>query len=122
MTGFLQVFGYPDPTLPAGYGIDTVFQQLITSLLQVGLVFASFSVGPFSHWFGRRYCFWVGTAFSYTGIFIQMFCTDKGPIYVARLLLGFGNGLYVTATVLYISEVAPAHLRGIMVAMFQFTQ
>jgi hypothetical protein len=63
MTGFLQVFGYPDPSLPAKYGIDTVFQQLITSLLQMGLIFASFSVGPFSHFFGRRYCYWLGTLF-----------------------------------------------------------
>src|ERR1700738_2394962 len=88
MTGFLQVYGYPDPTLPAGYGIDTTFQQLITSLLQMGLIFASFSVGPFSHFFGRRYCYWVGTGFSYTALFIQMFSTNKGPVYVARLLLG----------------------------------
>jgi sugar porter (SP) family MFS transporter len=122
MKGFLVVFGYPDPTLPIGYGIDTVFQQLITSLLQMGLIFASLAVGPLSHYVGRRYCFWFGTGFSYAGLFIQMFVTSKGPVYVARLLLGFGNGLYVTATVLYISEVAPAHLRGIMVAMFQFTQ
>jgi sugar porter (SP) family MFS transporter len=122
MTGFLKVFGYPDPTLPAGYGIDTVFQQLITSLLQMGLIFASFSVGPFSAYFGRRYCYWVGSCFSVAGLLIQIFVTSKGPVYLARLLLGFGNGLYVTATVLYCSEVAPAHLRGIMVAMFQVTQ
>jgi sugar porter (SP) family MFS transporter len=122
MPGFLQVFGYPDPSLPAGYGIDTVFQQLITSLLQVGLIFASFAVGPFSIFYGRRVCYWVGTVFQITGFLIQIFVTDKGPVYVARLLAGFGNGIYVTATILYCSEVAPAHLRGIMVAMFQFTQ
>jgi sugar porter (SP) family MFS transporter len=122
MPGFLQVFGYPDPSLPAGYGIDTVFQQLITSLLQLALVFASFSVGPFSVYYGRRVCYWVGTFFSIAGLFIQIFVTSKGPIYLARLLLGFGNGIYVTATILYCSEVAPAHLRGIMVAMFQVTQ
>jgi len=117
-----MVFGYPDPSLAIGYGIDTVFQQLITSLLQMGLIFASFSVGPFSQYFGRRYCYWVGSIFSIAGLLIQIFVTSKGPIYLARLLLGFGNGLYVTATVLYCSEAAPAHLRGIMVAMFQVTQ
>jgi sugar porter (SP) family MFS transporter len=122
MPGFLAVYGYPDNTLPAGYGIDTIFQQLITSLLQVGLVVASFSVGPFSHWFGRRVCYWVGTVFSIAGFLIQISVTSKGPIYLACLLIGVGNGIYVTATVLYCSEVAPARLRGIMVAMFQFTQ
>jgi sugar porter (SP) family MFS transporter len=88
----------------------------------VGLIFASFSVGPFSHWYGRRVCYWVGTFFAIAGLLIQIFVTSKGPIYLARLLVGFGNGIYVTATVLYISEVAPAHLRGMMVAMYQVTQ
>jgi len=32
---------------------------------------------------------------------------------------GIANGIYVNMTVLYISEVAPAHLRGLMVAVFQ---
>src|SRR5579871_4109381 len=122
MPGFLMVFGYPDKTLAVGYGIDTVFQQLITSLLQLALIFASLSVGPFSQYFGRRYCYWVGSVFSIAGLLIQIFVTQKGPIYVARLLLGYGNGIYVTATILYCSEAAPAHLRGIMVAMFQVTQ
>jgi sugar porter (SP) family MFS transporter len=122
MPGFLEVFGYLDPSLPAGYGIGTVFQQLITSFLQVGLIFATFAVGPFSHYFGRRYCYWVGSVFSVAGLLIQILVTSKGPIYLARLLIGFGNGIYITATVLYCSEVAPAHLRGIMVALFQFTQ
>lgn len=122
MPGFLMVFGYPDKTLAVGYGIDTVFQQLITSLLQMGLIFASLSVGPLSKYVGRRYCYWIGSCFAIAGLLIQIFVTSKGPVYLARLLLGFGNGLYVTATVLYCSEVAPAHLRGIMVAMFQFTQ
>jgi sugar porter (SP) family MFS transporter len=122
MPGFLMVFGYPDPALPAKYGIGTVFQQLITSLLQLALIFASFFVGPFSIYFGRRVCFWVGSAFSVAGLLIQVFVTTKGPVYLARLLLGFGNGIYVTAAVLYCQEVAPAHLRGVMVTMFQFTQ
>lgn len=122
MPGFLMVFGYPDKTLAGGYGIDTVFQQLITSLLQLALIFASLSVGPFSVYYGRRYCYWVGSLFSIAGLLIQIFVTSKGPIYLARLLLGYGNGIYVTATILYCSEAAPAHLRGIMVAMFQVTQ
>lgn len=117
-----QVFGYVDTELAAGYGIDTTFQQLITSLLQVGLIFASFAVGPFSIYCGRRICYWVGSFFVIIGLFVQIFVTSKGPIYFARLILGFGNGIYVTATVLYCSEVSPAHLRGIMVAMFQLTQ
>ena len=88
----------------------------------MGLIFAPFSVGPFSHYLRPRYGYWVGSVFSVARLLIRIFITSKGPVYVSRFLLGFGNSIYVTATVLYCSEVAPVHLRGIIVAMFKFTQ
>ena len=122
MPCFLAVFGYRNPALPGGYGIDTVFQQLITSLLQLGLIPSSLLIGPMSKYIGRRWGYVVATFFSVIGITVQMLVTSSGPVYVARLLIGFGNGIFVNVSVLYISECAPAHLRGSIVACFQVTQ
>lgn len=36
MPGFLEVFGYKDPSLPIGWGIDGTVQQLINSLMTAG--------------------------------------------------------------------------------------
>ena len=120
--GFLAVFGYKDPSLAAGYGIDTSFQQLITSLMNVGLIVSALSIGLISRYFGRRYLYFFGTVFSLAGLLSQMLSVDKAGIYAGRLLLGLGNGLYVNTSLLYIAETSPAHIRGILLAMYQVTK
>ncbi|ORY88813.1 general substrate transporter [Leucosporidium creatinivorum] len=118
MQGFLKVFGHFNPATQK-FAIDTVFQQLITSLLQVGLITASIIIGPFSKFFGRRAGFAACSVVSFIAITIQVLVTSKGPIYVGRLLLGIANGGYVNLLVLYNSETAPSHLRGSYVSAFQ---
>lgn len=135
--GFLRVFGYLSPETQK-YRIETVrltssscavaslgacltslrtqvFQQLITSLLQVGLITASVIIGPFSQYFGRRAGFAVCSVLSFIAITIQILVTSKGrkssafrlhprtgtlipsltAVYLGRLLLGISNGGYV---------------------------
>jgi len=118
MQGFLKVFGeYNGATRK--YGIETTFQQLITSLLQVGLIIASFSLGPFSRYFGRRGGFIAASLLSFASITIQILVTAQWPIYIARLMLGIANGAYVNLVVIYISETTPFYLRGPIVSIFQ---
>lgn len=107
MQGFLRVFGVPSPTKPGVFVIEvsvlnqtlhlivslciafqTTFQQLITSLLQVGLILSSCVVGPFSVYFGRRMGLFVATIISFVGITIQIVVTVQWPLYIGRLLLG----------------------------------
>ncbi|BGO95227.1 hypothetical protein NBRC10512_002983 [Rhodotorula toruloides] len=120
MQGFLRVFGVPGKG--GKYVIETTFQQLITSLLQVGLIVASLLIGPFSRYFGRRAGFFVASVIGCVALLIQTFVTSKGPVYVARLLLGVSNGALVNLVVLWISETAPGHLRGSYVSSFQIFQ
>jgi MFS family permease len=49
---------------------------------------------------------------------IQLATSNKGVLYLGRILLGFSNGFLVTFSNVYISEISPAHLRGVMVALF----
>lgn len=58
MPGFLAVFGYKDPTLPSGYGIDSTVQQLINSLMTAGAFLGSLAVGPLGKFVGRRWALW----------------------------------------------------------------
>ncbi|BGP43254.1 hypothetical protein JCM10450v2_007399 [Rhodotorula kratochvilovae] len=120
--GFLRVFGDPSPSGSGKYVIETTFQQLITSLLQVGLIISSISIGPFSRFFGRRAGFFFASIIGCVALLIQEFVTSKPPVYIGRLLLGISNGAYVNLVVLWISETAPAHLRGSFVSSFQVFQ
>ncbi|KAI1614157.1 putative transporter [Exophiala viscosa] len=95
MPGFLKVFGYPDPTSPLGYGIDSTVQQLITSLLTLGAFVSSICAGLFGAFYSRKTALWTSC-------------------------LGFSNGFLVTFSNIYTSEIAPAHLRGVMVALFAY--
>ncbi|EJD04873.1 general substrate transporter [Fomitiporia mediterranea MF3/22] len=117
MQGFLRVYGVR--TSSGQFTIEKTFQQLITSLLQVGLIISSVANGPLSARYGRRMSFAVASVLGCAGITIQILVTSQWPVYIGRLLLGLSNGLYVNATVLYISEIAPPHLRGLMVSIFQ---
>ncbi|KAF2017480.1 putative transporter [Aaosphaeria arxii CBS 175.79] len=120
MPGFLKVFGYEDPNSPLGYGIDSTVQQLITSLLTLGSFVSALVAGYFGAFFGRREGLWAACALNAVACAIQIGTDSAGVLYFGRLLLGFANGFLVTFSNVYTSEVAPSHLRGIMVALFAY--
>lgn len=51
---------------------------------------------------------------------LQMTSTTQVSIYMGRLILGFANGFLVTFSNIYTSEASPAHLRGVIVALFAY--
>lgn len=95
-------------------------QQLITSLLTLGSFISSLVAGLFSSYLGRRPALWLACLVNAIACAIQLGTTDKGVLYFGRLLLGFANGFFVTFSNVWTSEVAPAHLRGVMVALFAY--
>ncbi|KAI5861691.1 general substrate transporter [Durotheca rogersii] len=115
MPGFLEVFGYKDPSAPGGYAIESTFQSLIGSLLTLGAFLSSLVAGAFAHFFGRKVALWLACVLNAIACIIQMVSTDKAAIYVGRLILGLANGFLVTFSNIY---AAPAHLRAVMVALF----
>ncbi|KIX01019.1 uncharacterized protein Z518_10085 [Rhinocladiella mackenziei CBS 650.93] len=120
MPGFLKVFGYPSDKSPTGYGIDPTFQQLISSLLTLGSFLSSLLAGFFGSYFGRKHAIWLACALNAVACAIQIATTSKGVIYLGRLLLGIANGFLVTFSNVYTAEASPAHLRGVIVALFAF--
>ncbi|EXJ67402.1 uncharacterized protein A1O5_09415 [Cladophialophora psammophila CBS 110553] len=120
MPGFLKVFGFPDPSSPGGYGIDSTFQQLIGSLLTLGAFLSSILAGAFGAFYGRKTALWLACFLNCVGLAIQIGTTNKGVIYLGRIVLGFSNGFLVTFSNIYTAEIAPAHLRGVMVALFAY--
>lgn len=118
MPGFLEVFGYKDPSQPAGYAIEGTFQRLIGSLLTLGAFVSSLGGGAFAHFFGRKVALWLACVLNAIACIIQISTTDKVAVYIGRLILGLANGFLVTFSNIYTAEAAPAHLRAVMVALF----
>ncbi|PSK60720.1 hypothetical protein B9Z65_870 [Elsinoe australis] len=120
MPGFLAVFGYPSPEAPGGYAIEPTFQQLIASLLTLGSFLSCLVAGAFAHYMGRKSALWLACLANAVACVIQISTTNKGAVYVGRLVLGFANGFLVSFSNIYTSEASPAHLRGVIVALFAY--
>ncbi|KAI0017855.1 MFS transporter [Xylariomycetidae sp. FL0641] len=118
MPGFLRVYGYFDED-DGTWNIDPTVQQLVSSLMTVGTFASSLLVGPFSSVFGRKAGLWVAACLNFAATGIMLGTTSLAALYVARLLLGFSVGWFLTFSQLYVHEVAPAHLRSVAFAVYQ---
>ncbi|KAF8859029.1 general substrate transporter [Acephala macrosclerotiorum] len=120
MPGFLRIFGYPAPEITIGYNISTKVQRLIQSLMNLGgltAAFGCYALGPRA---SRRVGLWIACAIGVIAISLQIGSTTLGALYAGRFLLGISNGFYLTFSVTYMSEIAPAHLRGSVVGLVTF--
>ncbi|KAH8819242.1 MFS transporter [Xylogone sp. PMI_703] len=118
MPGFLQVFGYVDPSSPVGYNITPVAQQLISSLLILGTFISALAAGPIAKFIGRKFAMWIGCVLCAVANVIMMTSTQLGGLYVGRLLIGIANGFLMTFSQLWLQECAPARYRGFVVGAF----
>ena len=73
-----------------------------------------------SVWIGRKPALWAACILNFIGLSIQISTSNKGAVYVGRLVLGISNGFLVIFCNVYTAEIAPAHLRGVMVALFVY--
>lgn len=76
--------------------------------------------GFFSAYLGRRAALWLACVVNAVACGVQIGTSSAGVLYFGRLLLGFANGFLVTFSNIYTSEAAPAHMRGVMVALFAY--
>ncbi|KAL1970126.1 hypothetical protein VTN77DRAFT_6531 [Rasamsonia byssochlamydoides] len=118
MVGFLEVFGYRDPKMPLGWNIQTQPQQLISSFLNVGTIIGTLLTGPFAHRFGRKPAIGIASLVSFVACAVQIASTRLGGLYAGRIILGLANGFFITFSNVYTTEVAPPHLRGVLVSLF----
>jgi MFS family permease len=117
MPGFLAVFGFRTAT---GFAITTKVQQLIASLLAIGSLLGCLTAGLFAQRFGRRHALWVGCVVGIIASSIQIGTTNLAGLYVGRVILGVSNAYFITFSNVFISEIAPHHLRAILIALFSF--
>jgi len=79
----------------------------------LGAFISCFATGPLGSVLGRRWCIVFGVILLIVSIIIMVVTTSMGLLYFSRLVMGFGNGLVMTFTMVYVSELAPAKLRGL---------
>ncbi|XP_077236718.1 sugar transport protein 7-like [Tasmannia lanceolata] len=89
-----------------------------SSLYLAGLV-ASLVASPITRKYGRRASITLGGISFLIGATLNASAVNLGMLLAGRIMLGVGIGFGNQAVPLYLSEMAPAHLRGGLNMMFQ---
>jgi SP family facilitated glucose transporter-like MFS transporter 1 len=81
-------------------------------MFPVGALFGSLGAGPVSDRIGRKWGLFIGHCVVIVAAFIMSFLSHFISFLIARLMIGFGIGILSVVIPLYLSEVAPANLKG----------
>ncbi|CAN6613307.1 myo-inositol transporter 1 [Trichomonascus vanleenenianus] len=112
ISGILVVIGND-----LGHELTADDKQLITSITSGAAFFGAIIAGMLIDRIGRRPVLGVGAIIFTAGAIIQALSWSLAQMTVGRAVVGLGVGLAAMVVPLYISEVAPARLRGRLVTI-----
>jgi MFS transporter, SP family, galactose:H+ symporter len=101
------------------FHVSTFLLEVITSWVTLGAMAGALVAGWLADRFGRRLTIVAAALLFIAGAMIEALAPGAYVLVAGRLLVGFGVGVASVAAPLYASELAPAHLRGRMVSLYQ---
>lgn len=105
--------------LRARYGLSTLMEGLVVSSIMLGAVIGAATAGFLSDRFGRKRILIIGGAFFLVAAVWSALTIDPIALIVARAAGGYGIGLTAALAVTYITESAPANIRGLLAFSYQ---
>ncbi|KAH7851626.1 hypothetical protein Vadar_014446 [Vaccinium darrowii] len=100
---------------------DNQVLTLFTSSLYFAALVSTFAASHVTRQKGRRASILVGSVSFFCGGLVNAFAKNIAMLIIGRILLGFGIGFGNQAVPLYLSEMAPAKIRGAVNQLFQLT-
>lgn len=94
----------------------------IISLFHAGAFFGSYLIYPIGVFWGRLWGFKIAAFFLIVGSAIQLASNKEiglGPLLAGRFVSGIGIGAVSNLAPMYVSEVAPANIRGRLIGMYE---
>ncbi|KAH6898631.1 general substrate transporter [Thelonectria olida] len=101
---------------------DSYTVGLINTCYTIGAIVSGFFIGgPLSDFLGRRWGMGIGCFITIIATFVQCFAPrgKLGVFIFGRVLIGIGQGTALTAGPVYINEVVPASIRGVVMTFWQ---
>ena len=109
------------PFLKEQFGLNEYWEGFTTGCLALGAIAGCLVAGWVTEKYGRRPgLLTAASLFTFSSIAMAM-APSRDIFIVARFFAGAGVGMASMLSPLYIAEIAPAHIRGRMVAINQLT-
>jgi len=105
--------------LRARYGLSTLMEGLVVSSIMLDAVIGAATAGFLSDRFGRKRILIIGGAFFLVAAVWSALTIGPIALIVARVAGGYGIGLTAALAVTYITESAPANIRGLLAFSYQ---
>ncbi|KAJ0414247.1 hypothetical protein BJY00DRAFT_321152 [Aspergillus carlsbadensis] len=104
-------------------GFDEGTKGWIVSIATAGAVFGCLGSLPINDRIGRRWTLRLGTLVYIAGILGQGLCNGNlGGLYASRVISGMGIGVTTIVPPVYISEIAPKAIRGLLTLQYAACQ
>lgn len=107
------------PFFQKDFGIDNNMIELITSAGLLGAILGALFCGRLTDRLGRKKVILTSAVIFAVGAIWSGVAVDAWNLVLARLFLGIAIGVSSFAVPLYIAEISPAKVRGMLVSMFQ---
>ncbi len=102
------------------FALDTKLQELTISVVLIGCILGSSVAGSIADRGGRRITLLISGVIFAVGTVVSAIALSEDVLLAGRLIVGVAIGFCSVVAPLYISEVAPADVRGAMVSLYQF--
>jgi len=109
------------PFLKQQFGFDPYWEGLATGILAIGAILGCILAGSIADKYGRRPGLMLAASLFAISSLAMAFAPNRDFFLVARFAAGAGVGMASMLSPMYISEIAPAAIRGRLVAMNQLT-
>ena len=107
------------PFIAKDFQVNDHVQEWIVSSMMVGAAAGALGAGWLSFYLGRKYSLLLGAGLFIAGSALCAFAPNPEFLIGARLVLGVAVGIATFTAPLYLSEIAPGHVRGAMVSAYQ---
>lgn len=116
-------FGHAVPKTdknPNGFIIPSSRKSLITSILSAGTFIGALLGGGICERVGRRMTIMISCLIFAIGVAIQVGTLNIGGLVAGRFVAGLGVGGVSATVILYVSEISPRRVRGLLVSVYQW--
>ncbi|HZY96975.1 MAG TPA: sugar porter family MFS transporter [Candidatus Cybelea sp.] len=102
------------------FALPMRLQAFTISVVLIGCIAGSAVAGVVADRIGRRWTLFVAGVIFFVGGIVSALAPNEAMLLAGRLVVGVAIGFSSVVAPLYISEVAPASVRGALVSLYQF--